>query len=136
MPLEGLPVMFFVDLDYHQPTNKLVTATFGRGIYSINPDTTPTSSLNDELSNIRFDVYPNPTQDLINIDISSMHTGNYLLEIYNAVGLLVEQSGNVVFTESRPQVVLDVAGLSAGYYLIVLKHKNSGKRFSSTIIKH
>jgi len=133
---EGLPVMFFTDLDYHQPTNKLVTATFGRGIYSIAPDTSPASSLGGELSNTRFDVYPNPTRGVVNIDMSSMHAGAYLLEVYNTAGLLVKPGEKVYFTDSRHCIKLNAADLSAGYYLIILKHENSGLIFSNSIIKH
>ncbi|WP_462280118.1 T9SS type A sorting domain-containing protein [Salinivirga cyanobacteriivorans] len=133
---EGLPVMFFTDLDYHQPTNKLVTATFGRGIYSIAPDTAPASSLGDELSNSRFEVYPNPTRGVINIDVSSMQAGDYLLEIYNAAGLLVKPGEKVYFADSRQFINMDAADLSAGYYLIILKHENKGFILSNSIIKY
>ncbi len=57
-------------------------------------------------------IYPNPTQDLLSINISEEFSGNVGVEIYSSKGTLVKSIDN--------EFVIDVSDLSSGIYHLVL----------------
>ncbi len=132
---DKLPVMFFTDLDYHPPTNKLVVASFGRGIYSIYPDTTPVSAIKEECAIGGIKIYPNPSDGKVNIDLNGLKRGNYIPEVYDMGGALVKHFKKIFVPASRDKFVLDISDLSTGYYNICLRSIESGSRFSKPVLK-
>jgi photosystem II stability/assembly factor-like uncharacterized protein len=64
---DNIPPLIITDLDYHLPTNTLIAATFGRGLYSYEPDTTTTNSIETQANNNSIIVYPNPIDKILNI---------------------------------------------------------------------
>jgi hypothetical protein len=75
------------------------------------------TGIKEELSNIRaFNVYPNPTDGRITVDLSLDNISNVTLRVYNPLGAKVylENVGNV--SEFTKEV--DLSGLSSGLYFI------------------
>ncbi len=76
------------------------------------------NNMNDLIQNISS-IYPNPTLDLIYLDLSpECIGGNY--EIFNKSGELLLE-GKI----QRPHTVVDLADLSKGYYLISIGKKKN-----------
>jgi Secretion system C-terminal sorting domain len=88
----------------------------GNGSYSENyeycgiPTLTPTT----ELSTLAFNIYPNPTNQVLNIEIPQ-NTEGPSIEIFNAMG-------NVVL--KTKQLNVDVSALSSGIYFVQIKTKD------------
>lgn len=66
-------------------------------------------------------IYPNPTNDRINIDFVVTEGSNQVLNIYNATGKLIK----TVSTKAMVgQLTVDVADLAQGMYIATLKSEN------------
>ena len=72
--------------------------------------------------------YPNPTSDVIYIDLSPDVTCQYV-ELYNIDGRLVE-----TFQETSLQTTIDISGLNAGMYIIKIRMAE-GKEYTEHIVK-
>jgi uncharacterized repeat protein (TIGR01451 family) len=74
------------------------------------------SSVNSELNNASVQVYPNPANDFVNIDLSNI-SGNLEYSIINAAGQKIQQSkisGGMVNS-------VDVQTLASGYYQVEIR---------------
>ncbi|MEM7102504.1 MAG: T9SS type A sorting domain-containing protein [Bacteroidota bacterium] len=65
-----------------------------------------------------FDIFPNPVQDILNIDIKLHDLHNVRTEIYDDTGRLIEEVADEGLLERLYQ--LDVGGYAAGVYLVKL----------------
>jgi len=86
-----------------------------------------TGVLTPEIANANIKVYPNPSNGLIQMDITGLENQNYNLDIYNSIGVLVYSevlaySGND--TETRK---LDLSAFGKGVYNIRLFSKGEIK---------
>ncbi len=68
----------------------------------------------------KIDIYPNPSDDIINIEIEIIN--NAIIEIYNA-------SGNLIFSNELNSMIqkIDVSGFSEGIYIVKIKQEHNVK---------
>ena len=79
-------------------------------------------------------VYPNPTTDFVNLNITAAGGSNKLtIAVYNSAGLLLISSPLNV-TQMNTLYKLDMTNLSAGVYTIILTFEN-GEKITSIVIK-
>jgi hypothetical protein len=74
----------------------------------------------EEISNAEFSIYPNPTNNLLNVQLNS--------SIINAEILIFDSSGKKLlqrFCQNESLIVFDISGLSHGYYFIEVKSELS-----------
>ena len=65
----NLPNVVVNDLVYHQPTNKLIAATYGRSMYSYDLEQDPLTQFNEHTNKYRdFSYIPNPFVDYTSIE--------------------------------------------------------------------
>jgi hypothetical protein len=76
-----------------------------------------------ETSNIR--AYPNPTSDLVNIELATSHDFNNL-RVFNINGELVIESN----IRSRSYISLNVSNLSSGVHILIFSNDNAVKKRS------
>jgi hypothetical protein len=108
------------------------TRIYGEHIYAHN-DTT----LNDNIKHNKqekLSIYPNPitTAQLLHIYTQDLPTGNYMLELLNNAGLLMDKQFYLVnkqvlqyrFTKNH----------ATGMYYIVLTHKDTKQRFTQQLV--
>ncbi|UCH15704.1 MAG: T9SS type A sorting domain-containing protein, partial [Bacteroidales bacterium] len=74
--------------------------------------------LNTFKLNSTIDIYPNPSDDIINIDIEGLN--NAIIEIYNV-------SGRLVFSKALNSKVvrIDISGFPMGVYLLKVRQADS-----------
>ncbi len=65
----------------------------------------------EEVSELRFEVYPNPADDLLNIHLPNQ--SQYLIRIVNSAGQLIKKSA---INGNRAEI--NVSDMSAGFYLV------------------
>jgi photosystem II stability/assembly factor-like uncharacterized protein len=124
---DNLPNVPVVDLDFHQPTRTLVAATYGRSMYSFNVDQlVKVNSLPDLPEGLK--IYPNPANNLINIEFRS-DADKVHFQINDLAGKLIKE-GNF-----NPQVnsTIDISNLTPGHYC--LKITAGQKTFSNNFVK-
>ncbi|MAD98672.1 MAG: hypothetical protein CMB99_15220 [Flavobacteriaceae bacterium] len=121
----GLPMVDVRDIEIHYTNDKLVAATFGRGLWEINiANATLSDDTDSELTGVS--VYPNPSSDRINISIQN--AGDYEYLIYNVVGGIV-QRGKLSGSNT-----IDISNLSSQMYVLKVFGQNSS--FTQKIIKN
>lgn len=75
-----------------------------------------TLGLSENIKTNSFNFYPNPSSDIINLDIESIKDNNFTLNIYNIMGALIKSK-----TISKNQRQINVEDLKNGIYLIEIK---------------
>ena len=122
----GLPNVDIRDLEIHYTNDKLVAASYGRGLWeiSIAKSTLSNKNVNADLKSIN--IFPNPTQDFLNINIENSEDYNYL--IYNVIGGVVKKGK----LDSNQKI--DVKSLPENMYMLRIYNKN--KSFVSKFIKN
>ncbi|HEU4633550.1 MAG TPA: T9SS type A sorting domain-containing protein [Flavisolibacter sp.] len=75
-------------------------------------------------------VYPNPSKDDLNIQVSTSANGAYKVELYNSVGQLVRQK--TVFHNQT--LILPVSDMASGVYRLTL-FRNNEKLETHTVVK-
>lgn len=99
------------------------------------------TNINELTISNRYNVYPNPANDVFNIEIQELNPSNtlrvkdYKLKIYNAIGQLVKEE-EITFKENK--AVINTKELANGVYILTLqafdsaqadKKQNVSKRF-------
>ena len=84
----GLPNSPVFDINYHQPTNKLVAGTHGRSLFEIDLSTTTVVNQEDlTVTDFKLDQnYPNPFNPKTSIRYSIPVDGYVTLKIFSAIG--------------------------------------------------
>jgi len=81
---------------------------------------------------IEFNVYPNPTFDILNITTPISLGKDYVIEIYDIIGKKVFEFDNYKFNYKEHR--LDLNHLSTAFYKIIINYKN-GEKWNTTINK-
>ena len=85
---DNLPNVVVNDLVYHQPTNKLISGTFGRSMYSYDLEQDPLTKIIEIDTQDNITVFPNPFRNRTYIKFEENQKAGYL-HIYNLSGKLV-----------------------------------------------
>ena len=85
---DNLPNVVVNDLVYHQPTNKLISGTFGRSMYSYDLEQDPLTKIIEINNQDNITVFPNPFRNRTSIKFDGNQKARYL-HIYNLSGKLV-----------------------------------------------
>tara|TARA_B110000438_G_scaffold74316_1_gene74414 strand:+ start:2105 stop:4651 length:2547 start_codon:yes stop_codon:yes gene_type:complete len=104
--MNGLPNVVIKELEINYNTDKIVAATFGRGVWESDLKNISTN-LNPELNEL-FEIYPNPTEG--NIVISGIKSNNAKINIYNSTGQKIFSCNH------KKNIHLD--HLKKGFYMI------------------
>ena len=83
--------------------------------------------IEEEVAEQVFNIYPNPTQEIVNVDLSEFDSGEYTIGIYDMNGKLLINEISVA-----AQILLDISALSNGQYLVSVL--NSGKFIGSKVL--
>ena len=89
---------------------------------NLGDDTSPVS-IDEDLFDGTFSVYPNPSTGKFNIDLVNVNDGTYSISVDNILGEEVySEVRSVIHTYSD---VLDLTNLSKGVYMLNIKNENS-----------
>jgi hypothetical protein len=81
----------------------------------------------DELSESDFNLFPNPVEDILNIQFNGELNDRVLLELYNGNGQLIRQEnlGNI----NNSQITFDLSDQKAGMYMLNIQVEDQSKMF-------
>ncbi|MEL7121385.1 MAG: T9SS type A sorting domain-containing protein [Bacteroidota bacterium] len=79
----------------------------------------------------QLNIWPNPANDLVNIDVEGLIGNTVLLNVYNITGELVKSQNLGIVYEARQQI--DLATLEAGLYIIAIEA--AGRKTHQKIVK-
>jgi hypothetical protein len=69
-------------------------------------------------------IFPVPTDNYLNIELTSNQNDQVTLIVYNALGTLVHQETSVVQNANQQQLKMNTSQLSAGVYYLSISNKN------------
>lgn len=73
----------------------------------------------------QFSAYPNPTTDVLNLNVDYKTDAKVTMKIYTPMGQLVRDLGNLDLTNGNQTTQIRVADLASGNYILELRNKNS-----------
>jgi hypothetical protein len=77
-------------------------------------------------------VYPNPANDMINIELTGMNAMQASVSLYNLCGQKIMQNTNLL--KDRPVAQMNLSGMDAGIY--ILEIETSMGKIVKRIVKH
>jgi hypothetical protein len=87
------------------------------------------SSIDDiSFNELEFKIYPNPMQDVLNIDLNSSMQQNLKLEIFDIAGSVVFKS-IIELQQGNQKIDADVSSLSSGMYFLQIEKSKRQKFF-------
>ena len=97
-----------------------ITDVSKSGIYKL----TNTISINENVTNTSFSIYPNPTKSTLHFDLSNFNSDEKRVEICNALGQLI-----LTETTIYNSFILNVSSLPKGiYYLSIISKDKTGAK--------
>jgi len=113
----GLPNTPISDLEISPAApSKLRAATFGRGVYEVDILTT-TGVITASSGTVKFDVFPNPTNNMLTVIMKVNKATDFVMEISDMTGKIVlKQSQH--FTPDKIQQQIDISTLANEIYFL------------------
>ena len=121
--MNGLPNVVIKELEINYNTQKIVAATFGRGVWESGLNTPSTNTLNNIAQDLI--IYPNPANNYI--EIHGLLDPRSVITIYSVTGKKVLSSN---YTQK-----IDTKNLKGGYYLVEVTSKNQKPIVKKLIIE-
>jgi hypothetical protein len=116
----GAPSQTYWSAEYIEELDFVRFGTYGRGIWDFRiADPTGTKEL--LANNGNFKVYPNPTNDLIQIQINDLKSEKVSLKILDISGKTIKEEQIAVQPSQEFQIERSLKGLPKGIYILTVK---------------
>lgn len=126
---EGMPMASIVmDLKISTFDRSIWVATHGNGTYKRFLEPSPVSVKDEQLAQVDYKVYPNPTSDQIFVEIENSAVNEHIMQIFDLKGqLVIKQELNLGKNS------IDLTQLTKGTYSMVIE--NGSDYYQKVIIK-
>ncbi len=125
---ENLPAVCYVnDIEYDPYSNKIVAATYGRGVFIADPVAPLTSVSDNGKIPGKFELsqnYPNPFNPTTKIKYQISKPGFVSLKVYDVLGKEVANLVKKNMVKGNYEVTFNAENLSSGIYIYTLKENN------------
>jgi photosystem II stability/assembly factor-like uncharacterized protein len=113
--VQDLPQVPIIDLDYHAPTQTLVAATYGRGMYQ--SKLSLSTSFEESIVSINnIKLYPNPTTAFLNIELKLKRSAKISINLIDRVGRKRLEGINNELENGTHHLKLHIQDLESGIY--------------------
>ena len=119
--MKNLPNVIVKELEIFYSGNKIRAATYGRSVWESDVYALANSIADNDSKASMLKIYPNPTNDKINIDMSQYRFQNSSIRIMNNLGEIVKTES----TSSNSLISISVANLKKGIYFIEIQTENN-----------
>lgn len=121
----NLPNVVVDDLVYHQPTNKLLAATYGRSMYTYDLEQDPLTSTGEISDESGVSVYPNPFREMVTVKTDNISLRSVIITDFT--GKTVKQLNQGVLSDVVKWDGKDNSGnkLPAGIYFCILQGEHN-----------
>ncbi len=82
------------------------------------------TSINNTVASSDINIYPNPVQNVLNIDINVNNTGNYTFNIYSITGQLITVE-QINISSGDNLIKLNTNDLNSGSYILIISNDNN-----------
>jgi photosystem II stability/assembly factor-like uncharacterized protein len=131
----GMPLVPVTDLRFHKATRKLVAATFGRSMYSINlpPTYSPTIDIEDIISGLTISPSPMTTVSTIHFNLKNRNL--LQLDVVDLSGSVIKTLMKGTYTEGVYQETFSRQDIgSSGIYICRLTVKDKVKTIKFMVL--
>jgi hypothetical protein len=97
---------------------------------TVNTYTSAVGITKNQIPDVKATVFPNPTSDIIVVQIKDLVKENYTVTLYDITGKLIEQT---ILYQGSTIIYFDTKSLYAGEYFVTLTN-NSGVKISKKIV--
>ena len=118
--MKNLPNVIVKELEINYAGNKIRAATFGRSLWESDLYALANSVDNQQENLSQLKIFPNPTNDIINIDMSEIEFKNIKVRILNSLGAVVKMEN----LSNTNMLSISVSGLRNGVYFIEIQTDN------------
>jgi hypothetical protein len=82
------------------------------------------TSINASINNSDVNIYPNPVQNELNIDINATNSGNFTFNIFSITGQIIS-SEQINITSGKNLIKLNTNNLNSGSYILIINNENN-----------
>ncbi|VAX23314.1 Glycosyl hydrolase, BNR repeat precursor [hydrothermal vent metagenome] len=136
---ENLPSVCYVnDIEYDPYSNKIVAATYGRGVFIADPVAPLTSVSKNAKIPGKFELsqnYPNPFNPTTKIKYQIPESGFVSLKVYDALGKEVATLVKKNLAKGNYEVNFNAKSLASGIYIYTLKANNYSESKKMLLMK-
>ncbi len=136
---ENLPSVPYVnDIEYDPYSNKIVAATYGRGVFIADPVAPLTSVSDNDKIPEKFELsqnYPNPFNPTTKIKYQIPESGFVSLKVYDALGKEVATLVKKSLAKGNYEVNFNAKSLASGIYIYTLKANNYSESKKMLLMK-
>ena len=111
------PITVTLDADNNTSSNNDFIETDG----TVTPKP---NSIENVISNSDINLYPNPVQNILNIDINVNNAGNYTFNIYSITGQLITAE-QINISSGENLIKLNTNNLNSGSYILIISNDNN-----------
>ena len=108
-----LPNVKINELEINYTLGMIRAATYGRGIWEA--PLFDHIGISENAPALKFEIYPNPAKDILNIQFEETLVGNTEIKLFNVVGTLTKQAA---LKSSAKKISFDISQLAPGTYFI------------------
>ena len=133
-----LPNSPVFDINYHLATHKLVAATHGRSLFSIDLTNLISGFPASEKHYKSFDVsqnYPNPFNPSTSVRIEISSKRNLIVKLFDITGKLVKELDNSVYEAGSHIIKIDGSSLRSGIYFVKIDADELSKTVKIVLVK-
>ena len=134
--IENLPNVPVTDLDFHEPTNALIAATYGRGLYRYNLTNSTTAIANTPKLNFEVKLYPNPTRSNLQIEFELKERTPLSIFLTDISQRRLQTILEVSKNRGIHQVSTNLDNFATGHYFLVIKTKEQQQAFKVEVISN
>lgn len=87
-------------------------------------------------SRLQLSVYPNPTQGIVHLLLSSQETGQVRITVFDLMGRRTTVPGQTLSLSGQLETELDLSSISSGFYLLQILLTDSGETLSYKVQKY
>jgi len=134
----GLPNSPVFDINYHQPTRKLVAGTHGRSLFEFDLDGITSIENDNKIIAEDFELYqnyPNPFNPSTRIAFTLTSDSNVKISVYDITGQKIVDIINNNYQAGKHEVHFNGSDLSSGIYFYKITANGSDGRTYSNIKK-
>ncbi|MDZ4757642.1 MAG: T9SS type A sorting domain-containing protein [Bacteroidota bacterium] len=93
------------------------------------------NAINTVDNNIQMQVFPNPANDIIIIDVNSMNSGNMIIQLLDISGKQIKELYNNKIGSGYTKVQCNVVDIPAGIYIVKTTNNNTAQITKLQIVK-
>ncbi len=125
------PTQTYWSVEYISSMDRVRFGTYGRGAWDFQIEQ-EVSSTKNEINIANINLFPNPTQSILNIEINEVNSNDLTFQVFDLAGKLILEKAAQANSTSGFSTLINLENVNAGTYILkIIDGENIGtKKFS------